>query len=137
MDEYVAPWTGEEEFQEIVHAIEKRGGQRAVSFESLSRPSTSSVIDRQVEAETRSQNSEHSSRTLETQSQTSVEDLDDLKTPPLQTGITDPHVLDAPLEPSSSARMPIPAFVLQRDVPTPTPTPGPSPLMMGETRVAL
>ncbi|EJF67476.1 FMN-linked oxidoreductase [Dichomitus squalens LYAD-421 SS1] len=29
MEQYVAPWTGEQEFTEIVEAIEKRGGQRA------------------------------------------------------------------------------------------------------------
>ncbi len=29
MEKHVAPWTGEQEFAEIVEAIEKRGGQRA------------------------------------------------------------------------------------------------------------
>ena len=29
IEEHVAPWTGEQEFAEIVEAIEKRGGQRA------------------------------------------------------------------------------------------------------------
>lgn len=29
MEEHVAPWTGEQEFAEIVKAIEQRGGQRA------------------------------------------------------------------------------------------------------------
>ena len=29
MEQFVAPWTGEQEFAEIVEAIEKRGGQRA------------------------------------------------------------------------------------------------------------
>ena len=29
MEQFVAPWTGAQEFAEIVEAIEKRGGQRA------------------------------------------------------------------------------------------------------------
>ena len=29
VEQYVAPWTGEKEFAEIVEAIEARGGQRA------------------------------------------------------------------------------------------------------------
>ena len=29
MESHVAPWTGEQEFAQIVEAIEKRGGQRA------------------------------------------------------------------------------------------------------------
>ncbi len=29
IEEHVAPWTGEQEFVEIVEAIERRGGQRA------------------------------------------------------------------------------------------------------------
>lgn len=116
MTEHVAPWTGEEEFASIVAAIETRGGRRKVSSQTSTQTAAATA--------TQSDKSEYFSQSSDTQ-QEFMEDPDAFKTPPLQTGIRDPKILNAPLAPSSDLRMHIPASVLQQDVPTPTPTPVP------------
>ncbi len=45
MEKHVAPWTGEQEFAEIVKAIEERGGQRAPPI-ALAPAQIASVIAR-------------------------------------------------------------------------------------------
>ena len=103
----VETWTGEEEFAQIVEAIEKRGSQRA-PVQVLTQTSHDVAKDGE-----------------EADAATGPEDAqrNELKTPPGQP--VDPaSMLRAPLMPANSARVAIPAFVSQEDVPTPTPTPG-------------
>ncbi|KAI0964534.1 hypothetical protein AcW1_001332 [Taiwanofungus camphoratus] len=112
MEKHVAPWTGEQEWSEIVSAMEKRGGRRApvqVLGESIVTTQQQSAASA---AEDGKENDETSSRTPEYR--------EELKTPPC--GPPDPAVQRAPLAPANELRMPLPA-IITGELPTPTPTP--------------
>ncbi|KZT02205.1 FMN-linked oxidoreductase [Laetiporus sulphureus 93-53] len=112
MDAHAVPWTGEEEFQEIVNVLESRRRPYA----PLLLPPTNSTTET---FETQSQQDEMQI----SQNTTPVEVDDDLKTPPI--GTPDPSVLRAPLMPANELRMPMPAFITG-ELTTPTPTPSAS-----------
>ena len=111
-------WSGEEEFAEIVRAIESREGRiprlstteasipdSAAATTLITEPvSHGSDVENLVDAATR---------------------LAGVKTPPTSR-TPDSTLLRAPLVPANEALMPIPAFVIGRDVQTPTPIPLPT-----------
>ncbi|KAH8094636.1 hypothetical protein BXZ70DRAFT_1033900, partial [Cristinia sonorae] len=97
----VEPWTGEEEFAEIVKAIEARRNRR---------PPHQLLLQQHPHSESDA-SEEHPPYNY--------------KTPP-STSLSAPHesaLLRAPLSAMSDARIPVPAFILGKEDDTPTPTP--------------
>ncbi|THG95663.1 hypothetical protein EW026_g6030 [Hermanssonia centrifuga] len=104
-------WVGEQDFAEIVQAIESREGRRPIIVEAFRPPnltaSTPSVV---VEAE-KVENA-----------MVDGSDVDDTVKTPQNSHSPDPSVLCAPLGPANELRVPIPAFISGQDAPTPTPS---------------
>ena len=123
MEQYIGKGTGEEEFREIVAAIEKRGGQRAkvqvIHHDSVAAASTQEVKTGDAKSEDVSQDLAAPARTP-TSTVSASDNKDGLHTPP--TGTVDPSVMNAPLVPANDMRMPLPAMITG-ELPTPTPTP--------------
>ena len=102
-------WTGEKDFEEIVRAIDARDG-RTPRIAADPAPETA------VAAASPPAESEASS----------APDWAELKTP-VTNRSPDAALLRAPLGPANDARMPIPALIAGKDVPTPTPSQADSP----------
>ena len=120
MEQYIGKGTGEEEFREIVAAIEKRGGQRAKVQVVHHDPATAASTQAQT-GDTKPQDASRPQADRTPTSTLSASDSKDgLHTPP--TGTIDPSVMNAPLAPTNEMRMPLPAMVTG-ELPTPTPTP--------------
>ncbi|KIP11107.1 hypothetical protein PHLGIDRAFT_100023 [Phlebiopsis gigantea 11061_1 CR5-6] len=99
----VGAWTGEQDFAEIVRAIDARNGR------------TPPVDADPAEA----------ASPLSLPSEASQEGAE-LKTP-VTNRSPDAALLRAPLGPANDARMPVPALIAGKDVPTPTPSQADSP----------
>lgn len=146
VDALVAPWTGAEEFDAIVRAIEARDGRRDPVLdldEPAPAPAVAAAAPAKAEAEAaspsvtiatesaeqdaegaaaaREQSQASASQSSVTLSQASSLDMEAFKTP-VTGGSPDPALLRAPLGPANEARMPVPALVSGKDVPTPTPS---------------
>lgn len=120
MEQYIGKGTGEEEFREIVAAIEKRGGQRAKVQVVHHDPATAASTQAQTcDTKPEDASQTQADRTL-TSTLSATDSKDGLHTPP--TGTVDPSVMNAPLVPANEMRMPLPAMVTGK-LPTPTPTP--------------
>ena len=132
IEKRVGPWTGEQEFAQIVEAIEARNGERQPKVEddepaasemtatTVNVPETATV---EAAKDAEQENSPAVSDTAEsaTLSTVSSQDMYDLKTP-VRCHSPDPALLRAPLGPANESRMPVPALVSGEDIPTPTPS---------------
>lgn len=118
VESLVGTWTGEQEFEAIVQAIESLNGRTPMVEDDppaeASSPSVT-VTSEPVENDSAIE-----------QSQISTQDLSELKTP-VKSRSPDLSLLRAPLGPSSELRMHIPALISGKDLPTPTPSQGESP----------
>ena len=108
-------WSGEAEFEEIVRAIESRDG-RIPRLSTTEASTTESAVATILPTESASSGSD-----VENQPDLAA-DRAEVKTPPTSR-TPDSTLLRAPLVPANEALMPVPAFVLGRDVQTPTPMP--------------
>ncbi|KAJ3489773.1 hypothetical protein NLI96_g1908 [Meripilus lineatus] len=125
LNDLITIWNGEEEFAEIVSAIQCRQGRKPF-FAAL--PIPESEIKDERENEKRNAGGASGGDGAEEQVQEILQDPtvppEVLRTPPIHSGPPDSALLNAPLL-ANEMRMPIPAFVSGRDAPTPTPTPHP------------
>lgn len=129
LEELVGPWTGEQEFEEIVRAIEARDGDRQPKVGddahalSEATPSTAAAVAAEITKATERENSPTASEGAEsaTLSTVSSQDLCVPKTP-VRSHSPDPSLLRAPLAPANELRIPVPAAVSGEDVLTPTPS---------------
>lgn len=121
MEQYIGNGTGEEEFREIVAAIEKRDGQR-VKVQVVHHDPAAAASTQAKTSEAKSEDASRSPQAGQSPSSTpsTADSKDGLHTPP--TGTFDPSVMNAPLVPANEMRMPLPAMVTG-ELPTPTPTP--------------
>ncbi|TFY63686.1 hypothetical protein EVJ58_g3109 [Rhodofomes roseus] len=121
---YAGTGSGEEEFREIVQAIEQRGGRR-VKVQVLNSTSTTGKTEAAATEAAPSMISDKVPKSARdehalTSTSDGDESKDGLHTPP--TGSVDPSVMNAPLAPTNEMRMPLPAMITG-ELPTPTPTP--------------
>ena len=111
-------WNGQEEFEEIVHAIQSREGRTPHIIEAETSTAAESAAPASVSSTASGSNSDS-----ENQPERALEAAG-FKTP-VCSHSPDPAILRAPLLPSNESQMPIPAFISGRDAPTPTPIPVP------------
>ena len=141
LEAVVGPWTGEAEFEAIARALEERDG-RTPKMEESEKTDEGKGKEKEKEEKEKEKEKEkedvpvrpaspsatvasesaESEPTTTTGSQVSAQDfLADLRTP-VKSRSPDLTLLRAPLVPSNELRMPVPALVSGKDLPTPTPS---------------
>ncbi|TCD67889.1 hypothetical protein EIP91_011823 [Steccherinum ochraceum] len=144
VEDMVGSWTGEEDFAEIVSAIEARRGRRPPHQLLLdsqpqpqppqpqSQPAATAEEDEatgpapEASENDEKENSSSNSAASDSPSAHSHSHYSAFKTPPTSTtGPPDSALLRAPLSAVNDMRVPIPAFISGKEDGTPTPTPGP------------